>query len=421
LTRNYLLRKIGAALPSEKLVVDDQTTGDIITRMAVKHKDCRRYYDKIAEDFTGRNVLEIAQKIFDFCKGNIAYKEESLDRQNISSPQTILSRGVCDCKGYALFSGGVLDALNRKGYGINWKYRYASDKPGADIPGHVFVVIQDQGHEIWLDPVLDEFNQDHKYYYELDRKIPFQMPARVAGCGCQDAPAKIGDDVKEVGGYLLKLSPTLAAVPVVGWIGAAAGTVVGAFLSFFGDSYTTSDNVRWLTAKYQYYVLGDASATSNHHVNEKYTGDAQGWFSTVLGVPIFDQFRYHALRGTSPQTGQSLNLTRDQRAKNYLASAPDAVQLGVTYNQALAATYEADKFQENGIPAGNVVAAGAWKGFLPAKALVTGAAPGKSDVYVDPSGNLVSAPAGAGLIPGLENNKLVLIAAGAAILFILLK
>src|SRR4029077_1220631 len=106
----------------------------------------------------------------------------------------------------------------------------------------------------------------------------------------------------------------------------------------------------------------------DNHVNEGDTANAQKWFSTVLGVPIYDQLRYHALRGTSPQTGRSLNLTREQRATNYLNSAPDAVQLGVNFNDAYAATFQADQFKENNIDGS--YPAGSWKGFTAAPSLV---------------------------------------------------
>jgi hypothetical protein len=407
MNRQYLLKKIGSPPPPEKMVTPDQDAYDIINRILLKHKNCACDYDKIAQDFEGPDTYTIAQKLWNFCKKNIAYDEESIERQNVSSPQTILQRGHCDCKGYALFIGGVLDALNRLGYSIKWKYRFASDDLLNDIPGHVFVVITDQGHEIWVDPVLSEFNQDHYFPYYEDRKVT--APAKVAGCGCQVA---IGATTQQVGAGLMKVAPALSAVPVA----ALAVEVVGLALNFFGSKYTTSNDVRWLTAKYQFYVLGDGSAVSNHHANETYTQPAAKWFSYVVGVPVFDQLRYHALRGTSPDTGKSLNLTRQQRAQNYLNSAPDAVQQGYTLQDAINATYPADQFKENGID-GNYPP-GSWKNFPIAPSLVEQDPAAQPTMYVDQYGNLTT-PAGAPVVS--SHNNLILLAAGAAILFLLLK
>lgn len=414
MTRQYLLNKIGRASPPEKMVIEDQDAYDIIKRMVLKHKSCACDYDRIASDFDAPDVYQVAEKLWNFCKNNIAYDEESITRQEVSAPQTILKKGHCDCKGYALFIGGVLDALSRQGWNIKWKYRFASDDLFNEIPGHVFIVINDQGNEIWIDPVLGQFNQDHFFPYYIDKKI--NVPDAVGRCGYTD-PVAVGSTYT-TGVMISKVSPALAAIPVVGWIGAAGGELIGAFLQIFGSRYNTSTDVRWLTAKFEYYVLGNAGATSDNHVNENDTANAQKWFSTVLGVPIYDQLRYHALRGTSPQTGRSLNITREQRAMNYLASAPDAVKLGVNFNDAYAATYPADQFKENNID-GNVPP-GSWKSFVAAPSLIETNPAAQPTVYVDQNGNLTT-PSGAPYQATGTHNNLILLAAGAAILFLILK
>lgn len=408
MNRQYLIKKIGVPPPPEKLVAADQDAYDIINRMLLKHKACACDYDKIADEFNAQDVYQVGEKIWNFCKANLKYDEETINRQNVSSPQTILMRGHCDCKGYALFIGGILDALNRQGWNIKWKYRFASDDIFNDIPGHVFVVVNDNGQEIWIDPVLSEYNADHYFPYYQDRKVKAPAAA-MAGCGC-DASQAIGSTYS-TGVLISKVSPALAAIPVVGWIGAAGGEVVGFFLQIFGSKYNTSTGVRWLTQKYEYYVLGQTGATSDNHVNEADTSNAQKWFSTVLGVPIYDKYRYHALTGTDPNTDANLNLTRTQRAQNYLNSAPDAVQAGVTLQDAIAATYPADQFNEK-------APAGAWKGFTAAPSLLQSDPAQTPTMYVDQYGNLTT-PAGAPVVA--SHNNLILLAAGAAILFLILK
>lgn len=415
MNRQYLLNKIGNASPPEKMVIEDQDAYDIIKRMILKHKSCAGDYDRIASDFEASDIYQVCEKIWNFCKKNIAYDEESITRQEVSAPQTILRKGHCDCKGYALFIGGILDALNRQGWNIKWKYRFASDDLFNEIPGHVFIVVNDGSNEIWVDPVLSQFNQDHFYPYYIDRKIT--VPVAVGRCGCASDGSAVGSTYT-TGVMISKVSPALAAIPVVGWIGAAGGEIIGAFLQIFGSKYNTSTGVRWLTAKFEYYVLGNAGATSDNHVNENDTANAQKWFTTVLGVPIYDQYRYHALRGTSPTTGRSLNISREQRALNYLASAPDAVKLGVNFNDAYAATYPADKFGENNIDGS--FPPGSWKGFTAAPALIETNQAAQPTVYVDQYGKLTT-PAGQPYQATGEHNNLILLAAGAAILFIILK
>lgn len=90
------------------------------------------------------------------------------------------------------------------------------------------------------------------------------------------------------------------------------------FAKVFGKKHQFSTGVRWLTAYYQYYVLGDASATSSNRVNEQLAPEAQAWFSVVLGVPIYDRYRLHALMGTNPADGAPLNKTDEQKINDYL-------------------------------------------------------------------------------------------------------
>lgn len=99
--------------------------------------------------------------------------------------------------------------------------------------------------------------------------------------------------------------------------------LVAFFKGIFGN-YTYTTGVRWLTQQYQYYVLGQANATGTHTstgVNEKYTPEAQAWFTAVLGVPIYDRERLHALMGTRVSDGANLNQTDQQRVDSYLRPA----------------------------------------------------------------------------------------------------
>jgi hypothetical protein len=78
---------------------------------------------------------------------------EPEQRQTTKSPAAMMAQGFGDCKHYALFCAGVLDALNRRGKKIDWCYRFASYSFFAPEPEHVFIVVKDQGKEIWIDPV----------------------------------------------------------------------------------------------------------------------------------------------------------------------------------------------------------------------------------------------------------------------------
>jgi hypothetical protein len=172
---------------SQKMLVPDQQVSDIITGMLNAHTKYAPEYQKIAQSFAGRDVKSTARNIYDFLKKNVNYVIEPDDKQMLKSPSAILYTGKTtgsDCKNYALFTAGILDALNRAGFPIKWAFRYASYKMFDKMPHHTFVVINpDTNNEIWIDPVLNGFNLKKQYYYKLDKKPKNMALISLAGIG----------------------------------------------------------------------------------------------------------------------------------------------------------------------------------------------------------------------------------------------
>lgn len=148
-----LLRRLPPDRGRRVLVNKSQGVPDIIREICDAHGLFKGYYDKIALYFDAPTVAEICEKLARFCKSNIRYREESDEMQTTAAPQVILSKGEGDCKHFASFCGGVLDALRRlTGKKIVWHYRFASYNIFRRTPYHVFIVVQDGKKEIWIDP-----------------------------------------------------------------------------------------------------------------------------------------------------------------------------------------------------------------------------------------------------------------------------
>lgn len=131
---------------------DEQNVSDIIEEVLNAHDSFTGQYDTICLHFDKGNDLDIANALYEFLKSNVRYKEESDKLQTTTTVSGLLTRGYGDCKHYAGFCNGVLDALNRKGRKIKWKYRFASYRLLDSTPHHVFSVINPGGNEIWIDP-----------------------------------------------------------------------------------------------------------------------------------------------------------------------------------------------------------------------------------------------------------------------------
>lgn len=157
--------------------VANQTVNDIMRAMKHTHNEYLEQYQKIAPYFVGSTVYKTAKNIYNFLRNNTRYYQEPDTVQTVQSPAAIVANGLIngiDCKNYALFAGGILDAINYLGLQyIPWTYRYVSDKIYSTTPGHVFVVIYpDTTNEIWIDPIpqISKFNEKWTYYYSIDKK-----------------------------------------------------------------------------------------------------------------------------------------------------------------------------------------------------------------------------------------------------------
>lgn len=154
----------------EVVVPGDQSTSEIVRNVLDAHKKFARYYDSIAYYFdNGKPVSKICEDLYKFCKANIEYREESPKKQTGALPTGLLTRQYGDCKHYSGFCAGVLDALKRSGRRINWFYRFASYRPDKPDPHHVFVVVNDNGQELWIDPVPGAELQTPSW--TLDKKV----------------------------------------------------------------------------------------------------------------------------------------------------------------------------------------------------------------------------------------------------------
>lgn len=197
----------------EKKITDEQSTGDIIDAITKAHKIYAPEYKKICLIFKGKNAKETGRKLFEFLKRNVQYKIEPGNKQTVKSPAAILAEGHGDCKHYASFIAGCLDALGN----IPWSYRFASYKLFDPQPGHVFVVINPgTQNEIWVDPVLNSFDYKKPYINATDRKMAIYS---ISGIGATQSEKKaarkaagktLGQKIKKGSKAVLKVAASPA-------------------------------------------------------------------------------------------------------------------------------------------------------------------------------------------------------------------
>lgn len=196
-------------------IVKYHVVNDIVCGTMDMHKKSEKEYDRFSEKFWRGNDIKTAECLFDFCKKHLPYGAEPDKDQTGKHPAVIISDGLSgntnDCKHYSLFINGVMASLARKGYDIKPIYVFASDQKRAKEPTHVFCAIKLKDGLVWVDPVLDYFNQPHKYYYFKEYKIPNVMYSHVSGVtqpyGWVDGIGKHGKGKAKFKKFVKKIAP----------------------------------------------------------------------------------------------------------------------------------------------------------------------------------------------------------------------
>ena len=188
-TAQTILQKLPAFSGTVTTIKKRQSLKDIIAEIQTMHKLCAPHYDAICLDFLGSDEYATGENIFNFLKDNVTYNEESEAAQTSRTPAALILMGKdvgADCKNYAMFTGGILDALNRQGYDYDYCYRFAT-YPKSE---HVFIVLNPEtDDEIWIDAVMDSYdykgNPPIKYF---DKNFTNMALLRISGVG---TPARV--------------------------------------------------------------------------------------------------------------------------------------------------------------------------------------------------------------------------------------
>ena len=170
-SKNIILGILPPFQNKQSVILENQNVSDIITGILNTHNKYAKQYDKIYRYFIAEDLEQTGRNIFDFLKAHVPYFIESNEFQYLKSPASIVSTKG-DCKSFALFSCGILDAFRRnENPDLEVSYRFASYDPYNKTPEHVFCVVKEYGKEYWIDPVLDRFNQRKDPYFYKDKKL----------------------------------------------------------------------------------------------------------------------------------------------------------------------------------------------------------------------------------------------------------
>lgn len=195
-TKTEILQELLPFNNKEKIIVERQTTNDIVSGILKYHNKYINEYEKIAKYFYNKNFKLVCKNVFQFLKNNTTYKIEPANKQQLNSPSAILCLDGIDCKSYSLFINGVLDACRRL-YNLDCDIAYRFSGYTTKNIEHVFSVAANDYEEIWTDPVLENFNEKKQPLYYKDKNVPML----VAVNGINQIPQFNTNSVKQIIAY----------------------------------------------------------------------------------------------------------------------------------------------------------------------------------------------------------------------------
>lgn len=147
---------------TKNVLVDDQSTNDIIKGILATHNQYKNEYAKIYKYFIGNSDVETFENIYNFLADNVKYYIEPGNKQTLRSPAAILKSKIgVDCKSYALFCCGILSAYKlAENKNFDVYFRFAGY--GSKNIEHVFCVVKNKNKTWFIDNVLPNFDDRSK-------------------------------------------------------------------------------------------------------------------------------------------------------------------------------------------------------------------------------------------------------------------
>lgn len=186
---NFILSKLPAYIGKSEVITSNQTVADIKRAILKSFELDKKQYASIAPYFVGNTVKDTCLNVWNFLRDNVINITEGIEVQSVKSPAAIIATGKTtgsDCKNYALFTAGILDAINRSGLQkIPIAFRFAKYQQfDGSYLDHVFVVVYPKRkNEIWIDCIKDVPYFDYRRLpdFYTDKIINSMALVRVAG------------------------------------------------------------------------------------------------------------------------------------------------------------------------------------------------------------------------------------------------
>ncbi|GFS26143.1 hypothetical protein ElyMa_005204200 [Elysia marginata] len=148
---------------TELVILENTTIHNTVKFMLKNAKKYAWQTANISRLLLGSTRLETLRRVFKFTFDHIAYRLDDDETEQVRTPARTWHdrRTGVDCDCFTVFIASILENLK-----IHYKMRVA-DYTGNGFQ-HIYIVVPDGNKEVFLDPVIREFNRQKPYLEKKD-------------------------------------------------------------------------------------------------------------------------------------------------------------------------------------------------------------------------------------------------------------
>lgn len=163
LNRSNIYSRIKPSDGKAKHITTFQNAREIVQTLKKAEYNSRKVSKQLAPYFCEPDPKATAAKVWYFLRTQIKYYAEPKTDQTAKEINRFIKDGTGDCKHFATFAVGVLNAC-----GIKTWFTFVGQDKNQKKPNHAYATALINNELITIDPCRKRFNSECKYWYKWD-------------------------------------------------------------------------------------------------------------------------------------------------------------------------------------------------------------------------------------------------------------
>jgi len=156
-------QRLGQPIGKSERIANHQTAKQIFGQMARAEKNSRGHSIALAPQFKQRSQRQTAQAVYHFLRDGMVYRKEPNSKQTAKEIRRYISDGYGDCKHYATFAVGILNACRIPAWFV-----LVSQRQGSKTPNHAYAACMIGTDIVVIDPCRPTFNDECKHFHKYN-------------------------------------------------------------------------------------------------------------------------------------------------------------------------------------------------------------------------------------------------------------